>query len=259
MDKIERANRAKKHLKWIEKTYPNYIDYSVKKTKIYTNEVIGKNNDPFQKQTKPAEIILVENDSVNTLFDFYENDLKIAVLNFASYRNPGGGFLKGSMAQEESLCHASSLYSCLIKFKDTFYKWNNDHLNNGLYTNRALYSLDIIFIDKQKKTIISDVITCAAPNRRYATRKRHLSEKENIVALKQRIRFILEIAKENKVNTLILGAFGCGVFLQEGKVVAKIFIELIENDYKYCFDKIVFAIIGNNYYKFKQVLDEFID
>jgi uncharacterized protein (TIGR02452 family) len=37
------------------------------------------------------------------------------VLNFASAKNPGGGFLNGARAQEESLARSSALYPCLRK------------------------------------------------------------------------------------------------------------------------------------------------
>lgn len=38
---------------------------------------------------------------------------KVAVHNFASATNPGGGVTRGSSAQEECLCRCSGLYFCL--------------------------------------------------------------------------------------------------------------------------------------------------
>jgi uncharacterized protein (TIGR02452 family) len=43
----------------------------------------------------------------------------LACLNFASAKNPGGGFLSGSQAQEESLARASGLYSTLHSCRAT--------------------------------------------------------------------------------------------------------------------------------------------
>ncbi len=38
---------------------------------------------------------------------------RIGILNFASAKNPGGGFLGGSQAQEESLARSIALYASL--------------------------------------------------------------------------------------------------------------------------------------------------
>ncbi|HEX4516360.1 MAG TPA: TIGR02452 family protein, partial [Polyangiaceae bacterium] len=42
-----------------------------------------------------------------------EKESRVCVLNFASARKPGGGFLGGAKAQEEDLARASALYACL--------------------------------------------------------------------------------------------------------------------------------------------------
>ena len=75
--------------------------------------------------------------------NIYPN-LKTAILNFADYLTPGGGYLNGSGAQEEVLCHESNLYSVLTNFTD-FYQWNREHINYHLYQNRAIYSPNIVF------------------------------------------------------------------------------------------------------------------
>ncbi|WP_155300735.1 TIGR02452 family protein [Deinococcus kurensis] len=45
-----------------------------------------------------------------------EHSGPVSVLNFPSTTTPGGGFLTGSTAQEESLCRASALYATLERF-----------------------------------------------------------------------------------------------------------------------------------------------
>ena len=51
----------------------------------------------------------------------------------------------------------------------------------------------------------------------------NVSDEENSKVLRQRIRFILELADEENVETLIAGAFGCGVFGQDPVEVAATF------------------------------------
>lgn len=165
-----------------------------------------------------------------------------AVLNFASYKEPGGKFIEGSMAQEEALCHSSFLYNVLAQCQG-YYQWNNEHKNRGLYKNRALYSPNVRFFHGEN-TYVADVITCAAPNLSTARKYCDVSPQENTAALNSRIQFLLDIAEREKVDTLILGAWGCGVFGQDPEEVAQIFKNnLPERNIK----KVIFAIpAGNN-------------
>ena len=149
-------------------------------------------------------------------------------------------FINGSKAQEECLCHESFLYNVLLQFVQEFYDWNNKNKNKALYLNRGLYSPGIVFC-KDGENAICDVITCAAPNKSVARRYQHVQNEENTKVLKSRIKFVLDIAKENHVGTLILGAFGCGVFGQDAGEVAEIFKEYLETTHK-CFEKVVFAV-----------------
>ena len=67
-----------------------------------------------------------------------EDAQNLLCLNFASAKNPGGGFLNGSQAQEESLARASGLYNCQLKGK-RYYDANRNS-NTCLYTDYMIYS-----------------------------------------------------------------------------------------------------------------------
>lgn len=223
-NKEHRAQVAQKHRDMMEKQYSVEIDWSAKHTTLYDKK-IDVNQIVIGNKHK---VIIANTDSVSALFDYCDtksND-KIALLNFASFKNAGGAFLNGSRAQEECLCHESILYNVLSRFNDSYYKDNLKYLNRSLYKNRALYSKDILFIhnNQHKKC---DVITLAAPNFRAASKYRNVPQYENESVLKSRIKYIFEMASVNYVDCLILGAYGCGVFGQDPKVVARTFKEQI--------------------------------
>lgn len=234
--KEEMAHKAYEHYIYMGRTFPKEINNSILNTKVFTELA-----EPIEKvKSQTTTIDVVDMDSVSAIFNYRDYNEKIAVLNFASYKNPGGMFLKGSTAQEESLCHASTLYNVLSQFPE-YYNYNKKNLNNALYTNRALYSPNIIF-GKDNLTTCCDVITCAAPNWTTANRYNRVSANDNTHALVERIRFILQIASIQEVDTLILGAFGCGVFGQNPFEVANIFMHYLTTTFAGDFKRIVFAI-----------------
>lgn len=244
LKKEERAEYARKHTKEMEQKYEREIEDCFRNSKIYGPDFIIEKNKLQNKHM--MSILLDDLDSVSAVMD-YTKDKRTAVLNFASYKNPGGNFINGSSAQEESLCKESFLYNVLKKYENDFYGWNRTRINRSLYLDRAIYSPDVIF-EKKGKSVKCDVITCAAPNKTAAQKYNFVSDDENNKALKKRIRFILDIAEDQKVKVLILGAFGCGVFGQDPIEVASIFKEELADRH---FDTVLFAIPDQNSKNYK--------
>lgn len=238
--KNERASKARKHTAEMDKIFKREILVAEEATKIYSVDFTG-NDRTFEDSPK---VVVEDLDSVSAVLKYAGDN--VAVLNFASYKNPGGRFLDGSSAQEEALCHESFLYNVLSRLND-FYAWNNLNKNKALYMNRGLYTPSVYFMRGREFKPV-DVITCAAPNKAAAQEYLKVSEVDNYKELKSRIKFVLDIAKDNDVKTLILGAFGCGVFGQDATDVAELFKEYLESG-MYGFETVVFAIpsgsIGN--------------
>ena len=249
LNRESRQKYAVKHTSEMYKKYPSLIDISIKNSIIYS-----ENNFLNENINEKMNIVVDPIDSVSAILKYKNKNKKIAVLNFASYKNPGGGFLGGSIAQEEALCAESYLYNVLKEFENSFYEENRKDVNSALYKNRGIYSPNVLFMRDDTREFC-DVITIACPNKKAARDFYDVSESYNKEILRKRIEFVLNVAKSNSVEILILGAFGCGVFGQNPEEVAEIFKEFLENEFK-CFETVVFAIPegkNKNLKEFKKV------
>ena len=166
---------------------------------------------------------------------------KTAILNFADAIEPGGLVLYGETTQEENICRCSNLYASLTTdiAYGGYYNYNSS-LGSSVYSDRVIYSKNVLFFkDDTSYTDVKpykmDVITCPAPLGR-----RFVDEIEEHDILYKRIVHILEVAIDNDVKNLVLGAWGCGAFGQNPKIVSKCFKEALAQ-YN-CFDRVVFAI-----------------
>jgi uncharacterized protein (TIGR02452 family) len=169
----------------------------------------------------------------------------LGCLNFASARNPGGGFLGGAQAQEESLARSSALYPCQLTHEDHYQR--NRHQKSLLYLDLALWSpLVPLFRDDDgawlPAPVLASVITCAAPNAGALDRGTTVEELED--TLRRRGRFVLAIARHHAVDTLVLGAWGAGVFRNDPVMVARIFKQLLAGEFAGVFERVVFAVLG---------------
>ncbi|CAF1187567.1 unnamed protein product [Rotaria sordida] len=181
---------------------------------------------------------------------------RVGILNFASAKNPGGGFIKGSNAQEESLARSSSLYSIFTQTRifNEFYDYNRRG-KRGIYSHRIIYSPRVtIFKDDNGKLLSSPyhvgIVTVPAPNA-SVVRQTELVKS----TMMERIRRLLYVFEANKHDTLVLGAFGCGVFKNNPLDVAIMFRQHLESDeFKNSFKRIIFAVLNEDMYQiFKEV------
>jgi uncharacterized protein (TIGR02452 family) len=183
----------------------------------------------------------------------------VLALNFASARNPGGGFLKGSNAQEESLVRASCLYNCIYDSKMYDINEKLAYESKYMYTHTMIYSPNVpVFRDNHDELVLNpykvSFITAPAVNATEAS-KRSVSIKTINQAMTARIDRILAIAKHHGHDALVLGAYGCGVFGNDMRYVGEIFYELLMGKYEGVFKKIVFSVLGD--YDYDVLIDMF--
>lgn len=223
------------------------ISYETEKliisTRVYKEDFIARHS----ISDADAEIIVEANTTFASAKKYIFNG-KVAVLNFANPHNPGGGVVNGAMAQEECLCRSSNLYLSLAskEAQEQYYNYNRK-LAGYYFSNRIVYSPEVIVFKTDdvipqlmpsEQWFHVDVITCAAP---FADRLKYVNRKVLLEVFLNRIDKIFQVAMDNGVEVLVLGAFGCGAFGNPPEIVAEAFHKICER-YKHNFHKIVFAI-----------------
>jgi uncharacterized protein (TIGR02452 family) len=174
----------------------------------------------------------------------------VMCLNFASAKNPGGGFLNGSQAQEESIARSSGLYQSITHHMD-FYKTNRA-LDTCLYTDAMIYSPEVpVWKDDEGNALDEyyklSIITSPAVNAGAVIRNEpnHVDDIEPVML--RRMEKVLAVSLLHGHKTLVLGAWGCGVFQNDPDHVARYFAQhLKEGKFKNRFERIVFAIKSND-------------
>lgn len=184
------------------------------------------------------------------------------VMNFANARHPGGGFLSGARAQEESLCRCSTLYASIASDKGReMYQYNKEH-PSPTDSDYMLLSPDVCvfrdidgsFLDKPFPV---SVWTMPAPDK--WGRASEVPQAELDMVMKERLRMFLTAAARRGYRNLVLGAWGCGAFGHNAKTVASYFNELFfEENYQEFFETVIFAIL-NNPDKIRDFVDVFGD
>ncbi|MFD7557013.1 TIGR02452 family protein [Streptomyces sp. NPDC059835] len=174
---------------------------------------------------------------------------RVAVLNFASARNPGGGYVRGAKAQEEVLCRASALYETLLEAPE-YYEVHRAE-RSTFYTDRVIHSPGVpVFRDDRgallETPFLAGFLTSPAPNAGTIRRQEPDRVGEIPEALARRARLVLEVAAHEGYQRLVLGAWGCGVFRNDPQEVARAFGELLTGRFSGVFERVVFAVLDRD-------------
>ena len=222
----------------------------------------------IERRFKGTNIEVTTEGSFNAAYRIRKDnpDKKIAVLNFASAKHPGGMVTRGSSAQEECLCRVSTLYNVLAssKFKSHYIKGKKSDI---FYIDELIYSPGIkVILDIENYTGLKpedywnvDIITSAFPNLRNISNSEIMELKDKIEFIyDQRIENVFQVAMREKADILILGAWGCGVFRNDPAMVSESF-KRIQYKYEGTFEKIIYPVFckpeeTHNYEIFKNVL-----
>jgi uncharacterized protein (TIGR02452 family) len=219
------------------KIYPPNYQYNITKTRL-----------------KHGEIILTRESIVQMAYRIcaLENKSKVAILNFASGLKPGGGFLKGSGAQEETICRASGFFP-IIFYQDELFNYH--HQVENYFSDALLFAPEVPFIFKSEieradPFFICSIISSAAVCYKKLDQNNETKKKAKEI-MKERIRKIIYLAIEQDIEILALGAFGCGNYLNDAQDITTNFKELLIaenlNDY---FEQIIFPIFPHKNHDF---------
>lgn len=171
----------------------------------------------------------------------------LACLNFASATHPGGGFLGGAQAQEETLARSSALYPCLQRVP-AHYARNQRH-GSAYYLDLAVFSPHVPVVRDDAggwldRPVQASIVTCAAPNASALRQHGQLDAAALEATLRRRAALVLAVAAHHGVARFVLGAWGAGVFGNDPVLVADAFGALLEDTFAGVFAEVVFAIPG---------------
>lgn len=175
---------------------------------------------------------------------------RMLCLNFASAKNPGGGFLGGSQAQEESLARSSGLYASLLKAGE--YYEANRRCDSCLYTDHMIYSPLVPVIRDDDGNLLPEphclsILTAPAPNAGAIRKNEPHRVSEIGPVLSRRIDMLLALAASRGYEHLILGAWGCGVFRNDPAQVAELFGDRLDQPkFRNRFRSVAFAVLDRS-------------
>jgi uncharacterized protein (TIGR02452 family) len=215
--------------------------------KLSTKYTLSYNNTPLDEATTyDNTYINVVNMDTFQVCERMVNKKKLnpLVLNFASAKRPGGGVEMGAMAQEEELFRRSSYSKCINK---SLYPMKEDEF---IATNNVTIFKDIHY-GYLRKPFQCGCIAIAAitnPSLPYSKKNKQL--------MSDKIKTIFHYAVANSHDSLVLGAFGCGVYKNDPTIIAELFLQH-QNEYKKYFRCIIYSVLSkndNNYEIFKDII-----
>ena len=228
-----------------------------------------------------TQFSVIQADCVEVAEMLKKTGYRVALLNMADRRNPGGGVLGGAGAQEENLFRRSNLYLSLYPFSKHAISFNlqanAEQYPLNMHTG-GIFSQSVSFFRSSENSgyaflntpFTLDVVSVPAISNPTLVEKngQFWIDESLVEATKEKMRTILRITGSFNNDCIVLSAFGCGAFCNPPHHVAALFKSVFtEEEFRNRFKMVVFAIIDDhnawkstnpkgNYIPFRNVFDE---
>jgi uncharacterized protein (TIGR02452 family) len=222
------------------------INHSLIKTCQYKNpsRVLSDFRSKPVLMCKRTNVSVCCKDSIDVGRELQERGLNPLVLNMASARHPGGGYMGGYGAQEESLFRRSNYYKSLtdvdgggrdVKYPIPFF--GGIH-SSGVTVFKSNETEGYGLLDEPFQM---SFVAASALSYPQLTQYGTLSD-EDACIVRHKIETIFRIGLSHGHDSLVLSAFGCGAFRNPPEQVAEIFKSVIQ-EFNGFFKEVSFAII----------------
>ena len=259
---IERRNRLEQERENIQ-VFLDTLKYLEEHPFAPSDVEVCSNLPSMIHTAESTEIRLANTTSFEMAKTLIEQGYKPLVLDMANKSSPGGSVLKGSNAQEETLCRQSDLYLTLKRAQEKEYYPIPEH--GGILVKNVHFFKDenYHFLDSplQMDVFASAAYDCNPAHRPDLKNNlygydRPTREEDYANGTKLKIRTMLQAAKKNENDSLVLSAFGCGAFKNDPSQIASWYNEVLsEPEFRDAFKVVSFAIKGNeNLEPFQNVL-----
>lgn len=245
-DRQERARQAARHTGLMKNVYGADIDATIQSAAIYEDG-------DGRELAVPEPAFESTHTTVTTDFAskaLYGTQGKAVIIDAGAFNHPAGNYETGAFGPEQTLCADSDLYPVLCGLKESYYEKNHGWESGQLFSDRALYLKDVVFSSNGEPRR-ADVVVIAAPNRTHAL-ENHRSPEGCDQALEFRIEAALRVASQGGAETLIMGAFGCGVLGNSDEKVTGL-VKTWLDAHPGVFKTVVFAVPRGSYRAFEAV------
>ncbi len=177
-------------------------------------------------------------DTLDATKDLIKSGRNPLVLNMTCINKPGGGWEKGTCAQEESLFYRTNYYQTLTQefypIKDAVGVYSSDVT---VFRNNVLYNMP------QDNRWNASFMAIAAIRKPVLDSKTGRLNKTDYMLTEQKIELMYQMGIFFGHDSLVLSAFGCGAYSNPPDDIVEIFNNMNQKYYR-CFHTVCFAIIS---------------
>ena len=196
-------------------------------SKIFSVAMLNNENKSSANPLVYPRPTLHNADTLDVAQGLVNQSKKPLVMNMASEFCPGGGWRKGSVAQEESLFYRSTYAQSLDS------RYGKCAIRYPLDWDQLVYSPNVLVFQDHDYGILDyadawkvDFVAVAGLRRPEVTSQGKLTASD-ARKLKEKIRAVFWLAKQTHHDCVVLGALGCGAFHNPPEHVAEIFREVL--------------------------------